>query len=53
VTKTIKLPQLAWHGNRELELPVPDSWQVETCNMASIIKVRRYSSFSIEQKEVK
>lgn len=34
MTSTIKLPQLAWHGNRELELPVPDSWQVETCHMA-------------------
>jgi nickel-dependent lactate racemase len=34
MTNTIKLPQLAWHGSRELELPVPDSWQVEVCNMA-------------------
>jgi len=31
---TIKLPQLAWYGTKELELPVPDSWQVEVCNMA-------------------
>jgi len=31
---TIKLPQLAWHGTRELRLPLPDSWQVEVCNMA-------------------
>ena len=30
----IKLPQLAWHGTRALELPLPDSWQVEMCNMA-------------------
>jgi len=30
----IKLPQLAWYGARELELPLPNSWQVEVCNMA-------------------
>ena len=30
----IKVPQLAWYGTRELELPLPDNWQVETCNMA-------------------
>lgn len=29
----IKLPQLAWYGTRELELIVPDSWQVEVCDM--------------------
>jgi len=34
MAKTIKLPQLAWYGPRELELPLPDSWQVEICNMA-------------------
>jgi nickel-dependent lactate racemase len=32
--KTIKLPQLAWLGRREIELPVPDSWQVNILNMA-------------------
>lgn len=31
---TIKLPQLSWHEPRELELTLPASWQVETCNMA-------------------
>lgn len=31
---TIKLPQLAWQGRNELELPVPDNWQLEICNMA-------------------
>lgn len=31
---TIKLPQLAWYGPRELELPLPDNWQVEICNIA-------------------
>jgi nickel-dependent lactate racemase len=30
----IKLPQLAWFGSRDLELLVPDSWQVEIHNMA-------------------
>ena len=31
---TIKLPQLAWHGVKELELNLPESWQVQVCNMA-------------------
>lgn len=30
----IKVPQLAWYENKELELPLPDSWQVEIYNMA-------------------
>ena len=30
----LKLPQLAWYGTRELELGLPDSWQVEVCDMA-------------------
>jgi len=30
----IRLPQLAWYGTKELELPLPDSWQVEFYNMA-------------------
>ncbi len=30
----IRLPQLAWYGTKELELPLPDSWQVEVYNMA-------------------
>ena len=30
----VKVPQLAWYGTKELELPLPDSWQVEVCNMA-------------------
>ncbi len=38
MTNTVKLPQLAWHpsgeGLKELELPLPESWQVEVCNMA-------------------
>jgi len=34
MVQAVKLPQLAWHGVKELELPLPDSWQVEICNMA-------------------
>ncbi|MFC1860024.1 lactate racemase domain-containing protein [Chloroflexota bacterium] len=30
----ILLPQLAWYGTSELKLSLPDSWQVELCNMA-------------------
>ncbi len=30
----IKVPQLAWYETKELELPLPDSWQVEVFNMA-------------------
>ena len=30
----LKLPQLAWHGMKELELPFPESWQVEMGYMA-------------------
>lgn len=30
----LKVPQLAWYETRESELPLPDSWQVETYNMA-------------------
>ena len=32
--KTVRVPQLAWYGTRPLELPLPDNWQVEVCNMA-------------------
>ena len=31
---TIKLPSLAWYGLKELALSLPDSWQVETFDMA-------------------
>jgi nickel-dependent lactate racemase len=34
LSNNITLPQLAWHGVKELELPLPESWQVEVCNMA-------------------
>jgi len=30
----IKLPQLAWYGIKELELPLPDNWSVKFYNMA-------------------
>ena len=30
---TIKLPQLAWYGRKEMELSLPDDWQVETVAM--------------------
>ncbi len=32
--KIIRVPQLAWYETKELELPLPDSWQVEIYNMA-------------------
>jgi nickel-dependent lactate racemase len=32
--KIIKVPQLAWHGPRDLDLPMPEGWEVEICNMA-------------------
>ena len=31
---TVTLPQLAWYEAKKLELPLPDSWQVELYNMA-------------------
>jgi nickel-dependent lactate racemase len=34
VVKRISVPQLAWHGDRELLLEIPDSWNLEVCNMA-------------------
>jgi nickel-dependent lactate racemase len=34
VVKRITVPQLAWHGTRELALDIPDGWQPEVCNMA-------------------
>ena len=30
----VNVPQLAWHGPRDLELSFPDSWKVEVCNIA-------------------
>jgi nickel-dependent lactate racemase len=34
VLRRITVPQLAWHGTGELVLDIPDSWQLEVCNMA-------------------
>jgi lactate racemase len=36
----ISLPQLAWHGVKELKIALPDSWQVEVCNMAGYNRPR-------------
>ncbi|HJX12745.1 MAG TPA: lactate racemase domain-containing protein, partial [Dehalococcoidales bacterium] len=30
----IKLPQLAWHGQKELDLDLPPGWRVDVCRMA-------------------
>lgn len=32
--KTISLPQLAWHGPKNLDISLPESWDIQTCNMA-------------------
>ena len=34
MTNSVKVPQMAWYQPSELELPMPDGWQVETCNIA-------------------
>ena len=34
MVKEIILPQIAWHGVKELTVPLPESWEVEVCNMA-------------------
>ncbi len=30
---TVKVPQLAWYENNEIELSFPESWEVTTCYM--------------------
>jgi nickel-dependent lactate racemase len=30
----MKLPWFNWYGKQETELPLPDQWQVEVCNMS-------------------
>ena len=30
----VRLPQLAWHGSTEIDLPLPDDWQVRVYDMA-------------------
>ena len=32
--KSVRVPQLAWYGDTELELQFPASWNVTTCHMA-------------------
>jgi nickel-dependent lactate racemase len=32
-TTTVRVPELAWYGNGELELDFPASWQVSVCQM--------------------
>jgi nickel-dependent lactate racemase len=32
-SKTVRVPQLAWYGDTELEIDFPDSWEVITCCM--------------------
>lgn len=44
MANTITLPQLAWHGTKELKLPLPESWQVEICNMAGYNRPRMKSA---------
>jgi len=43
----IRLPQLAWYETKELELPLPDSWQVEVYNMAG------YNRPAMKPEEIK
>ncbi len=31
--RTVRVPQLAWYGDTELEIDFPDSWEVITCYM--------------------
>lgn len=34
MTNTIRLPQLPWEDSKELELALPENWQVNICYMA-------------------
>jgi len=43
----IRLPQLAWYGVKELELPLPDSWQVE------LYKFAGYDSPAMKPAEIR
>jgi len=38
---TVTLPQLPWHGTKELRLPLPDNWQVESIGIAPIREFAR------------
>lgn len=43
----ITVPQLAWYKTKELQLPFPDSWQIEVCNMAG------YNRPALKPEEIK
>ena len=47
MTNTVVLPQLAWFGVKELKLKLPDSWDVEVCNMAG------YDQPALKSDEIK
>ena len=34
MSNKLRLPQMAWYGTKELELSLPDNWQVEMGYMA-------------------
>ncbi|MBN1692889.1 MAG: DUF2088 domain-containing protein [Dehalococcoidales bacterium] len=40
MNNVITLPQLAWHGVKELKLLLPADWQAEVCNMAGYNRPR-------------
>ena len=44
MTQTLKLPQLAWYGAKELEIKLPRSWRVEVCHMAGHDRPRMKSA---------
>jgi nickel-dependent lactate racemase len=47
VVKRISLPQLPWHGDRELTLDIPDGWELEIYNMAG------YAMPKLKPQEIK
>ena len=36
----LAVPQLPWHGTKDLRLPVPDGWNIEVCRMAGHARPR-------------
>jgi nickel-dependent lactate racemase len=36
----VSIPELLWHGNRTLEIAVPDDWDVEVCPMRGARRAR-------------
>ncbi|MBE0481825.1 MAG: DUF2088 domain-containing protein, partial [Dehalococcoidia bacterium] len=32
-SRTVRLPQLAWFGNHQLEIDIPASWELTVCRM--------------------